>query len=141
MFVVSLYLILFSLLASYIYIYIYISAVKICALTQAINFFQLNVLKIFYAINAGAGLGLATALTTAVSVTISLDKKCIYSVAERLYDRIKRETFQTRAPLHLSSPQSDAPSVFRTFLGATYERPPRYYLNLTLFERGSVIKA
>ncbi len=44
---------------------------------------QFNALKIFYAINAGAGLGLATALTTAVSVTISLDKKCIYSVAER----------------------------------------------------------
>ncbi len=37
------------------------------------------------------GLGLATALTTAVSVTLSLENKCIYSVAERLYDHIKRE--------------------------------------------------
>ncbi len=45
---------------------------------------------------------MATALTTAVSVTISLDKKCIYSVAERPYDHIKRETFQTCAPLHFS---------------------------------------
>ncbi len=58
-------------------------------------------LKIFNAINAGAGLGLATALTTAVSVTISLDNKSIYSVAERPYDHIKRETFQTRAPASL----------------------------------------
>ncbi len=51
--------------------------------------------------NAGTGLGLATPLTTAVSDTFSLDKKCIYSVAERPYDHIKRETFQTRAPASL----------------------------------------
>ncbi len=59
-------------------------------------------LKIFNAINAEAELGLATALTT-VSVTFSLDKKRIYSVAERLYEHIKWETFQTRTPLHSSA--------------------------------------
>ncbi len=63
-----------------IYVYIYISGVKISALTQAINFFSLT--KIFNAINTGAELGLATPLTTAVSVTFSLEKKWIYSVAE-----------------------------------------------------------
>ncbi len=66
-----------------------------------IHFFQFNALKIFNAINAGAGLGLATPLTTAVFVTISLKKKCIYSVAERLYEQIKQEMFQMHAPLHL----------------------------------------
>ncbi len=45
--------------------YIYFSGVKINALTQAINFFLFNTLKIFNAINAGAGLGLATPLKTA----------------------------------------------------------------------------
>ncbi len=66
-----------------------------------IDFFSLTRKKIFYAINAGAGLGLAIALTTTASVTISLDKKCIYSVAERPSDHIKRETFQTCAPASL----------------------------------------
>ncbi len=56
----------------YICIYIYISAVKISALTQAINFFQFNALKIFNAVNAGAGLELATPLTTAASVSFFL---------------------------------------------------------------------
>ncbi len=70
-----------------------ISAVKISTLTQPIISFQFNALKIFNAINAGAGLRLATSFTTAVSVTFSLDKKCIYSVVERIYDHIKPETF------------------------------------------------
>ncbi len=73
----------------YIYIYIYIKN-------------QFNALKIFNTINAGAELGLATPLTTAVSDTFSLDKKCIYSVAECLYEHIKWKTFQTHAP---TSPQ------------------------------------
>ncbi len=44
---------------------------------------------------------LATPLTTAVSVTLSFDKKFIYSVAECLYNHIKPEVFQTRAPTSL----------------------------------------
>ncbi len=72
----------------YIYIYIYISGVKISVLTQAIHFFQLNTLQIFNAIIAWVELVLAAPLTTAVSVTFSLDKKCIYSVAEHLYDHL-----------------------------------------------------
>ncbi len=63
------------------------------ALTEAIHFFFF-VLKIFNAINAGAELGLATPLTTAISVTFPLDEKCIYSVAELLYKHIKPETIQ-----------------------------------------------
>ncbi len=55
----------------------------------------LNALKIFNAINAGAGLGLATPFTTAASVFF-LEKDCVYLDAERLYDHIKRETFQMR---------------------------------------------
>ncbi len=81
--------------------YIYISGVKISALTQEINFFQINALKIFNAINAGAGLGLATTFTTAASCLFFIEKDCIYLDAERLYDHIKRETFQTHA---LTSP-------------------------------------
>ncbi len=54
--------------------YIYISGVKISALTQEINFFQINALKIFNAINAGAGLGLATTFTTAASVSFLLKR-------------------------------------------------------------------
>ncbi len=46
--------------------------------------------QIFNAINAGAELVLATPLTTAASVSLSLDKNCIYLVVERLYDNIKR---------------------------------------------------
>ncbi len=46
---------------------------------------------------------LDTPLTTAVSVTFSLDKKCIYSVAERIYDHIQRETLPMRASLCLSA--------------------------------------
>ncbi len=56
----------------YIYIYIYISSVKIGALTQEINFCQINMLKIFKAINAGAGLRLATPFTTAAPVSFFL---------------------------------------------------------------------
>ncbi len=40
--------------------FIITSAVKISALTHAINFFQFNGVKIFNAVNAGAELGLAT---------------------------------------------------------------------------------
>ncbi len=65
--------------------------------------FLFNAYKIFYKINAGAGLGLATPLTTAVSVIFSLDNECIYSVAEHLSDHIKPEMYQTRAPLHISA--------------------------------------
>ncbi len=56
---------------------------------QAINFFQFNTVKIFNAINAGTGLGLATPLTT------------VYSDAERLYEPIKWDTFQMRTPTSL----------------------------------------
>ncbi len=44
-----------------------------------------------YAVNAGAGLGLATPFKTAASAF------CRGLFADRLYDHIKRETFQTRA--------------------------------------------
>ncbi len=58
----------------YIYIYIYFSGVKISALTQEIHFFQINALQIFNAINAWAGLGLATTFTTAASVSFFLKR-------------------------------------------------------------------
>ncbi len=57
-----------SYVCIYIYIYIYISAVKISSLTQAIHFPSLKVLKIFNAVNAGAGLGLVTQFKTAASL-------------------------------------------------------------------------
>ncbi len=38
------------------------------------NFFQINALKIFNAVNAGAGLGLATPFTTAASVSSFLKR-------------------------------------------------------------------
>ncbi len=82
-------------------LYIYISAVKISALTQAINFFSLTRLNYLTLLTQGRGLGLATPLITANSVTFFLDKKCIYSVTERLYEHIKQETFQTCAPASL----------------------------------------
>ncbi len=76
----------------------------ICVFISGVNFFfQINALKIFNAINAGAGLGLATPFTTAASLFF-LEKDCVYLDAERLYDHIKWETFQTRA---LTSPPSD----------------------------------
>ncbi len=53
---------------------IYISGVKISALTREIIFFQIKALKIFNAINAGAGLGLATSFTTAASVSFFLKR-------------------------------------------------------------------
>ncbi len=71
-----------------------IYAVKNSALTHAIDFSNLTVLKIF---NAGAGLGLATPLTTAACVSFFLDKNC----AEDLYDHIKQDTFQMRTPASL----------------------------------------
>ncbi len=60
----------------YIYLFIFISGVKISVLTQEINFFQINALKIFIynAINAGAGLGLATPFTTAAAVSFFLKR-------------------------------------------------------------------
>ncbi len=79
-----------------IYIFIYISAVKISALTQEIIVFQFNALPL----TQGRSLGLATPFITTVSVFF-LDKKCIYSVAEHLYDHINAETFQTRTPASL----------------------------------------
>ncbi len=54
------------------------SGVKINALTQEIHFFQINELKIFNAINAGAGLVLATPFTTAASVSFFLEMDCVY---------------------------------------------------------------
>ncbi len=83
----------------YIYIYIYISAVKISALTQVIRFFfsVLSRQKYSTPLTQGRSLGLATQLITANSVSFFLDKKCIYSVAERIYEHIKQDTFQTRA--------------------------------------------
>ncbi len=65
----------------------------------------LNALKIFNAINAGAGLGLATPFTTAASVSFFREKDCVYLDAESLYDHIKRETFQMHA---LMSPPRQA---------------------------------
>ncbi len=50
---------------------IYISGVKISALNAGDYFFQINALKIFNAVNAGAELGLATPFTTAASVSFS----------------------------------------------------------------------
>ncbi len=61
-----------------------------------IHIFQINALKIFNAINAGAGLGLATPLSTAASISFFLEKDWVYLDAERLYDHIKREKFQMR---------------------------------------------
>ncbi len=55
-------------------IYIYISGVKISELKQEIIFSQIKVLKIFNAINAGAGLGLATPFATAASVSFFLKR-------------------------------------------------------------------
>ncbi len=49
-------------------------AIKISALTQAIHFFQFNMLKLFNAINAGAELGLATPIVTATSVSFFLTR-------------------------------------------------------------------
>ncbi len=73
---------------TYVSIYkcVYISAVKISALTYAINFSSLTALKIFNAVNTGAELGLATPFTT---VSFFLDKNCIYLDAESLYDNIR----------------------------------------------------
>ncbi len=67
---------------------------------QAINFSSLTALKIFNAFNTGAEQGLATPVTTAASV--SFDKNCVYLDAERLYEHIKQETFQTCTPLPLA---------------------------------------
>ncbi len=91
--------------SSYTYtVYIYISGVKISALTREINFFQINALKIFNAVNAGAGLGLATPFTTAASVSFSWKGLCLFRCRTSFdHINIKRETFQTRAlmsPLH-----------------------------------------
>ncbi len=43
-----------------------------------IYIFQMNALKIFNAINAGAGLGLATPLSTAASISFFLEKDWVY---------------------------------------------------------------
>ncbi len=57
--------------------------------------------NLFNAVNAGAGLGLATPLTAVTSVALL---ECIYSVAECLYDHIKLEMFQTHVThFHLTS--------------------------------------
>ncbi len=74
-------------------VYYYVLVVVVSKLDAGDDFFQINALKIF---NAGAGLGLATPFTTAAS-PFFLEKDCVYLDAERLYDHIKRETFQTRA--------------------------------------------
>ncbi len=50
----------------------------------------------FNAINAGAGLGLDTPFTTAASVSLFLEKDCVYLDPERIYDHIKRETLQSQ---------------------------------------------
>ncbi len=55
-------------------VFIYTSSVKISMLTQGDEFFQINALKIFNAVNAGAGLGLATPFTTAASVSFFLKR-------------------------------------------------------------------
>ncbi len=65
-------------------------------LTHTINIFSLMRKKYLMQLTQGPELA-----TTAVSVIISLDKKCIYSFAECLYDHIKRETFQMRTPASL----------------------------------------
>ncbi len=51
----------------------------------------------FFLNNAGAGLGLATPLTTACFCLFFLDKNCLFRRTERLYDHIKRDTFQMRS--------------------------------------------
>ncbi len=83
---------------NYILKYNHISAVKIRVLTQTINFSSLTVLK------TGVELGLPTPLTTADSVSFFLDKDCVYLDAERLYEHIKQQFFQTHAPLHQARP-------------------------------------
>ncbi len=67
---------------------------KIITLTQVIHFFQINALKIFNAINAGAWLGLATPFKMLPPSLFFLKK----GYAEHLYDHIKRKTIQMRAP-------------------------------------------
>ncbi len=79
---------------------LYISAVKISALTQAINFLLFNK-KLFNAINTGAEPRVGHPTYNCCFCLFFIDKKCIYSVAERLYDHINPETFQTRAPASL----------------------------------------
>ncbi len=59
--------------------------------------FKINMLKIFNAINAGAGLDLATPFTNCCLRLFFLEKDCIYLDAEHLYDHIKWEMFQSRA--------------------------------------------
>ncbi len=58
-------------------------------------------LKIFNAVNTGAGLRLATPLTTAASVSFS-EKNHVYLNAEHLCDHIKWETFQMHTQHRLS---------------------------------------
>ncbi len=77
-----------------IYIYIYISGVKISALTREINFFRLT-----HICRGGAGVG--HPIQNCCLCLFFLEKDCVYLDAERLYDHIKWETFQTRA---LTSP-------------------------------------
>ncbi len=64
---------------------------------KEIIFFKINMLKIFNAINAGAGLDLAIPFTNCCICLFFLEKDCVYLDAERLYDHIKWETFQPRA--------------------------------------------
>ncbi len=118
--------------------YIIFSAVEICALTQVIHFFQFNALKIF---NAGAGLGLATPLTTAVFVTISLKKKCIYSVAERLYEQINREMFQMHAQLHLCARRESNEHGNSTVLKARDLQLQKCSYALSVYKRSVFISA
>ncbi len=54
-------------------------------------------LKLFNAVNAGAEPRVGHPTHNCYFCLFFLDKKCIYSVAERLYENIKRETFQTRS--------------------------------------------
>ncbi len=65
---------------------------------QVIIFFSLTRSNYLTPLMQGRSLGLATPLITAVSICFFLEKKCIYSVAERLYNHINQETFQTHAP-------------------------------------------
>ncbi len=93
----------------YIYIYciyiytVYISAVKICALTQATDFFQFNTLKIFTPINAGAELGLATPLTTAVSVIFFLLTRSAFIQSQNVFTKTSNgRRFRHVLQLHFS---------------------------------------
>jgi len=68
--------------------------VKISALMKAIHFFSLARSKYLTQLTQRRRKGWPPH-SLLLFVTLSLDKKCFYSVTERLYEQINPETFQT----------------------------------------------